>query len=357
MIQRKKTKVVSIGNVQIGGGNPISIQSMTNTKTTDVSKTLCQIRALACAGCDIVRVAVPDVAAADAFKAIVSKASVPLVADIHFDWRLAVSAIKNGAAAVRLNPGNIGSRKNVKRVVEAAHQKNIPIRIGVNSGSIPKKMIAKYGHTSKAIVESALWHIKILESVGYKQIKVSVKSSSVPMTLDAYRMLSQRCDYPLHLGITEAGSAFSGSIKSAVGIGTLLAEGIGDTVRVSLADDPIKEVEVAKKILQALGLRGGLDIIACPSCGRTEFDIKTITKDVETALEPYSDINMRVAVMGCVVNGPMEAQGADYAICAMPKEGFVYKKGKIVAKTQQDKIVQVLLNQIESDIKGGEYAG
>ncbi len=350
MYKRKKTRVISVGNVKIGGDNPVVIQSMTNTDTKDVEKTLIQMRELATAGCEIIRVAVPDMEAAKAIKKIKKEIDVPIIADIHFDYKLAIESIKSGVDGLRLNPGNIGSSENVKKVVEVAKERNVPVRIGVNSGSISKKLLAKYGVSAKSMVESALEHVKILEDLGYYEIKISVKASSVPLTLESYRLLSSLTDYPLHLGVTEAGTEFAGTIKSSVGIGTLLAEGIGDTIRVSLTANPVREVMVAKEILKSLGLRKGLDVISCPTCGRTEIDLIAIAKEVEKRLEKYSEKDISVAVMGCVVNGPGEAKEADFGIAGGHGVGLVFKKGKILKKVKEEDLVDSLMEVIEENI-------
>ncbi|HHE38354.1 MAG TPA: flavodoxin-dependent (E)-4-hydroxy-3-methylbut-2-enyl-diphosphate synthase [Candidatus Cloacimonetes bacterium] len=347
MTTRKKTKVIKLGNVLIGGNNPISIQSMTNTDTRNVERTVQQIRELIPAGCEIIRVAVPDMEAANALKDIKKSISIPLIADIHFDHKLAIAAIKNGVDGLRLNPGNIGSQQNVLKVIEAARERKIPVRIGVNSGSLSKEKIRKYGVTAKGIVESALEHVSILEKAKYYEMKISVKASSVPLTIDSYRLLSEKVDYPLHLGVTEAGTEFSGTIKSSIGIGTLLSEGIGDTIRVSITADPIKEVLVAKEILKSLDLRKGLKIISCPTCGRTEIDLITIAKEVEKKLKPFSEYDLTVAVMGCVVNGPGEAREADFGIAGAKGEGLIFQKGKILKRVPENKLINELIRTIE----------
>ncbi|MDY6914741.1 MAG: flavodoxin-dependent (E)-4-hydroxy-3-methylbut-2-enyl-diphosphate synthase [Candidatus Cloacimonadota bacterium] len=347
MFARHKTKEIFVGNVGIGGDYPISIQSMTNTYTQDIPQTIQQIKQLAAAGCDIVRLAVPDKEAAIALADIKKEVKVPLIADIHFDYKLAIASLEAGIDGLRLNPGNIGNYQRVLKVVEAAKPKKIPIRIGVNSGSLSKQMIEKHGVTPTALVESALQHVAILEKAGYYQVKISVKASSVPFTLKAYRLLSQKVDYPLHLGVTEAGTEFSGTIKSAVGIGTLLAEGIGDTIRVSLTANPVKEVLVAQHILCDLGLRQGLEVISCPTCGRTEIDVIGIAAEVEKKLQKYADKNLKVAVMGCVVNGPGEAKEADFGIAGGKHQGIIFKEGKIIKTVQEDKLIESLLKIIE----------
>jgi len=347
MIQRKPTRVVKLGNILIGGNNPITIQSMTNTDTRDRKNTLSQIRKLQNAGCEIVRLAIPDLESAETIKYYKQQVNIPLIADIHFDHKLAVSALINGIDGLRLNPGNIGSADKVRQIVEVAEDKNIPIRIGVNSGSLSKKMIRKYGVSVQAIVESALEHVALLEELNFHNLKISVKTSSIPLTLDSYRLLSSKVDYPLHLGITEAGSEFRGTIKSAIGIGILLSEGIGDTIRVSLTADPIKEVIVAKEILKSLGLRKGLQIISCPTCGRTEIDLISITQEVEKALAAYADKNLTIAVMGCVVNGPGEAREADFGIAGGKQEGLIFRKGEIISKVPEKDLVKTLISVIK----------
>ncbi len=326
MIKRRMTRQISIGNVKIGGGAPISVQSMTNTKTTDTEATVAQIKALQNAGCDLVRLAVPDMAAAKNIANIKSRVNIPLIADIHFDYRLALTAIEQGIDALRINPGNIGSEERVQAVVTAAKAKHIPIRIGVNAGSLDKKLLAKYGKvTAEALVESAMQHVHILEKLDFHDIKISLKAHDVPLTIDAYRLMSKTVDYPLHLGITEAGTVNTGIIKSAVGIGALLAEGIGDTFRISLTGDPVNEVKVANEILKSLNLKEyGPTLISCPTCGRCNIDLPSIAEKVEKRL---SDISkpIQVAVMGCVVNGPGEARDADIGIAGGIGEGLVFR--------------------------------
>jgi (E)-4-hydroxy-3-methylbut-2-enyl-diphosphate synthase len=346
---RKKTRAIKIGGVPIGGGAPISVQSMTNTKTHDVAATVSQIQSLAAAGCDIVRLAVPDMAAAQAIRAIKEKVSVPLVADIHFDYRLALVAIESGIDALRLNPGNIGGEDRVAAVVKAAKARRIPIRIGVNAGSLDKRLLAKYGAaTAEAMVESALEHIAILEKHDFYDTKVSLKAHDVPLTIDAYRLMSEKSDYPLHLGITEAGTVNTGIIKSAVGIGALLAEGIGDTFRISLTGDPTVEVRVANEILKALGLREyGPTMISCPTCGRCNVDLPKIAEQVEKKLAAIKK-PISVAVMGCVVNGPGEAKGADVGIAGGKGEGLLFRKGEIIKKVPEEKLVDALFEEIDA---------
>lgn len=352
MIKRKMTRQISIGDVKIGGGAPISVQSMTNTKTTDTNATVAQIKALVDAGCDIVRVAVPDMSAAENIYNIKSQVDVPLVADIHFDYRLALKAIEQGIDALRINPGNIGDEERVKAVVEATKTRNIPIRIGVNAGSLDKKLLAKYGKvTAEALVESALEHIRILEKLNFYDIKISLKAHDVPLTLDAYRLMSETVDYPLHLGITEAGTVNTGIIKSAVGIGALLAEGIGDTFRISLTGDPVNEVKVANEILKALGLKEyGPTLISCPTCGRCNINLPSIAEKVEQRLSGITK-PIKVAVMGCVVNGPGEARDADIGIAGGKGEGLVFRKGEVINKVAEDKLVDALFEELDKLIK------
>ncbi len=349
-IIRKKTREIRVGNVKIGGDNPISIQSMTNTDTRDISSTTEQIKRLTSAGCDLIRVAVPDSEAAEAVGKIIPQINIPLIADIHFDHKLALMAIESGVDGLRLNPGNISNQEKVCRIVDTAGEHRIPIRIGVNGGSLPKDILNKYGHTSTALVESALRHIQILERLNFHDIKVSVKTSSVPLTIESYRLLSKKIDYPLHLGITEAGTEFVGTIRSSIGIGTLLAEGIGDTIRVSLTADPILEIKVAKEILKSLDLRKGLRIISCPTCGRTEIDIIRLTDEVEKMLKDFAETDLTVAVMGCVVNGPGEAKEADFAICGGKSEGLIFKAGEFIKKVPESALVEELFRIINEHI-------
>ena len=349
MIQRKKTRQIHIGGVAIGGGAPISVQSMCNTKTTDTESTVAQINALQAAGCDIVRLAVPDMEAAENLGNIIKKVNVPLVADIHFDYRLALESIRQGISALRLNPGNIGSEERVKTVVTEAKANNIPIRIGVNAGSLDKKLLAKYGGvTAEALVESAMEHVRILEAQDFYDMKISLKAHDVPLTLEAYKLMSETVDYPLHLGITEAGTARTGMIKSAVGIGALLAQGIGDTFRISLTGDPVVEVKVANEILKSLGMKEyGPTLISCPTCGRTEIDLAGIANQVEERLANITE-PISVAVMGCVVNGPGEARGADVGIAGGFGEGLVFRKGEIVRKVDESVLVEELFKEIDA---------
>ena len=343
------TKQIKVGNVLVGGGAPVSIQSMTNTRTDDVEATLRQIRELAAAGCEIVRVAVPDMAAAKAVGKIKEQCPLPLVVDIHFDYKLALEAIAAGADKVRINPGNIGGEDRVKAVADACRQKNIPIRIGVNGGSLEKPLLAKYGGVCpEAMVESAFGHIKLLNKFDFDDICVSLKSSSVPMTMKAYQIMSQESNYPLHIGVTEAGTVRMGTLKSAVGIGGLLALGIGDTMRVSLSADPVEEVYAARDILKAAGVRKeGAELVSCPTCGRTRIDLISLAGEVEERLKAV-DKPITVAVMGCVVNGPGEASAADCGIAGGVGEGLLFKKGQIVKKVPQDQLVDELFALIDT---------
>ena len=342
------TKQIMVGAVPVGGGAPVTIQSMCNTYTHDVEATVRQINLLAAAGCDIVRVAVPDLAAAKAIGAIKERISIPLVADIHFDYRLALEAIAAGADKVRINPGNIGSEDRVKAVANACAQKGIPIRIGVNGGSLEKPLLAKYGKVCpEAMVESAFGHIALLNKYDFDDICVSLKSSSVPVAMQAYQLMHQRSDYPLHLGVTEAGTYEMGTIKSAIGIGGLLALGIGDTFRVTLTADPVEEVTVARRILQACGLRkDGPELIACPTCGRTRIDLIPLAQEVERRLEGCTK-PITVAVMGCAVNGPGEASAADCGIAGGNGEGLLFRRGKVLKKVPQDQLVDELMKLID----------
>jgi (E)-4-hydroxy-3-methylbut-2-enyl-diphosphate synthase len=348
VFNRKKTRRINVGNVPVGGMAPVSVQSMTTTPTADVGATVSQIKRLQSAGCEIIRVAVPDHQAAEAIRAIKKEILIPLIADIHFDHRLAIAAALAGADALRINPGNIGSAKKVKSVVDCAGDAGISIRIGVNSGSLEKNILKKYnGVTAEAMVESALGHIELLNSFGFHQIKVSLKASDVSRTVEAYRLLSAKTDLPLHVGVTEAGSLYTGIVKSALGIGTLLAEGIGDTIRVSLTRDPIEEVRVGYEILKALGLRQrGPEIISCPTCGRCNIGLFDIVEQVETALLSSAS-PIKIAIMGCVVNGPGEAREADIGIAGADGSGVLFRKGKVVEKFPQEKLVEVLLAEVE----------
>ena len=347
-MERKLTKRIQVGPVAVGGGAPVSIQSMLNTRTTDVEGCLAQLRALAAAGCEIARLAVPDMEAAEAFGAICAASPLPLVADIHFDYRLAIRAAENGAAKIRINPGNIGGEDRVRAVVEACGARGIPIRIGVNGGSLEPRLLEKYGRpTPEALVESAFGHIALLEKYDFHDICVSMKSSSVPLMIEAYRLFSERSDYPLHIGVTETGTARMGTIKSAMGIGGLLCLGIGDTMRVSLTADPVQEVLTAKDILKAAGLRKtGVNIIACPTCGRTRIDLIGLANQVEQALAACEK-PITVAVMGCVVNGPGEAREADIGIAGGDGCGILFVRGKQLKKLPYDELLPTLLEYIE----------
>ncbi|MEJ2154196.1 MAG: flavodoxin-dependent (E)-4-hydroxy-3-methylbut-2-enyl-diphosphate synthase [Desulfobacteraceae bacterium] len=348
-IERHKTRQIRMGAVAIGGGAPISVQSMTNTPTQDVTATVAQIHRLEAAGCEIVRVAVPDQAAAVAIGEIKSQIAVPLIADIHFDYRLAISAAHNGADGLRINPGNIGGRRKVEKVVDVAKERGMPIRIGVNAGSLEKDLLKSYnGATAQAMVESAMRHVALLEACHFDQIKISIKASDVPRTVEAYRSLSAVTDYPLHLGVTEAGSLYAGSVKSALGIGMLLAEGIGDTLRVSLTRDPVEEVRVGFEILKALGIRQhGPEIISCPTCGRCGYNLFDVAEQIEKALLTRS-VPVKVAIMGCAVNGPGEAKEADIGVAGGPGRGILFRKGKVLREVPQDELVPELLKEIDS---------
>lgn len=350
---RDKTKVIHIGDRVIGGGNPILIQSMTNTKTNDVAATVAQIRRLAKAGCDIVRCTVPDLEAAKAIAQIknalsMNKISIPLVADIHFDYKMAVAAIEYGADKIRINPGNIGSREKVAEVVRAARERSVPIRVGVNSGSLEKELIERYhGVTAEGIVESALDKVHIIEALNYDNLVISIKSSDVMMCVKAHELLADKTQYPLHVGITEAGTVTSGNIKSAVGLGIILNQGIGDTIRVSLTGDPVEEIKSAKLILRTLGLRsGGIEVVSCPTCGRTNIDLIGLANQVETMVQEY-DLPIKVAVMGCAVNGPGEAKEADLGIAGGIGEGLLIKKGEIVKKVPESALLETLKYELD----------
>lgn len=345
----KNTKAVHIGDRVIGGGNPILIQSMTNTKTEDVAATVKQINELARAGCDIIRCAVPTMEAAKALKEIKKQISIPLVADIHFDYRLAIAAIENGADKIRINPGNIGTIERIKAVVAAAKERNIPIRVGVNSGSLEKEIVEKYGKvTAQGLVESALDKVKIIEDCGYDNMVISIKSSDVLMCIEAHEILSEKTNYPLHIGITESGTVFAGSIKSSIGLGIMLYKGIGDTIRVSLTDDPVNEVKAAKLILKTLGLRkGGIELVSCPTCGRTQIDLIDLARRTEALLDNYN-LDIKVAVMGCVVNGPGEAKEADIGIAGGCGEGVLIKKGRIVKKVPESELLNTLKEELDN---------
>lgn len=346
--KRKKTRLIHVGGVPVGGGFPIAVQSMTKTNTRNVKSTVRQICILEKAGCEIIRIAVPDIDAAMALGKIKTRVGIPVIADIHFDWKLALEALRQGVDGLRINPGNIGARWKVEEVVSSANDKGIPIRIGVNAGSLTKKLLAKYGHPCpEALVESAAEHIEILESLNFRNIKVSLKASNVPTTVEAYRLFSKTFRYPLHIGISEAGPSFTGIIKSSVGLGILLAEGIGDTIRVSLSSDPAEEVRVAYEILKSLGLRErGPNIVSCPTCGRCEIDIRGLASEVETLLKDIEK-PITVAVMGCIVNGPGEAREADVGIAGGKGTGLLFKKGKIVKRLKESELLDALMAEIK----------
>lgn len=347
-MKRMNTREVSIGNVRIGGENPIAIQSMTNTRTEDVEATVKQIQRLSEAGCEIVRCTVPTSEAALALKEIKRQVSIPVVADIHFDYKLAIAAIENGADKIRINPGNIGSAERVKAVVDAAKERNIPIRIGVNSGSLEKHILEQFdGVTAEGLVMSALDHVKRIEDLGYDNLVISIKSSDVLMCVKAHEIISSKTDHPLHVGITESGTLFSGNIKSSVGLGLILYQGIGDTIRVSLTGDPVEEIKTAKLILKTLGLRsGGIEVVSCPTCGRTQIPLIDLANQVESLVANYP-LNLKVAVMGCVVNGPGEAKEADLGIAGGVHEGLIMKKGQIIKKVPEDQLLTALKYELD----------
>ena len=350
---RDNTKVVNIGGVNIGGGNPVAVQSMTNTKTEDVKATVSQILSLEKAGCDIIRCAVPSMEAVGALKEIKKGIHIPLVADIHFDYRLALAAIENGADKIRINPGNIGTKDKVKAVVMAAKKRNIPIRVGVNSGSLEKEIIEEYGKvTAEGLVKSALMQVKVIEDIGYDNLVISIKSSDVLMCIKAHEIIAKQTDYPLHVGITESGTMLSGNIKSAIGLGNILYQGIGDTIRVSLTEDPVQEVVSAKLILRTLGLRkGGVTVVSCPTCGRTQINLIKLANEVEQMVQNIiTDKELKVAVMGCAVNGPGEAKEADLGIAGGKGEGLLIRKGEIIKKVPEDKLLDVLKEEIFSEL-------
>lgn len=344
-----KTREVHIGNKVIGGGNPILIQSMTNTKTEDVAATVAQINALTGAGCDIIRCAVPTMEAALAIREIKPYISIPLVADIHFDYKLAIAAMENGADKIRINPGNIGSAERVRTVVDVAKERNIPIRVGVNSGSLEKSLIEKYGGvTAEGIVESALDKVHMIEDMGYDNLVISIKSSDVLMCVKAHELISTQTDHPLHVGITEAGTLISGNIKSSIGLGLILSQGIGDTIRVSLTGDPLEEIKSAKLILRTLGLRkGGIEVVSCPTCGRTKIDLIGLANKVETMVAGYP-LDIKVAVMGCVVNGPGEAKEADIGIAGGIGEGLIIKHGEVYKKVPENELLDALKYELDN---------
>ena len=349
MTYRENTRKVKIGNVTIGGGSPVAIQSMTNTKTQDVKATVSQILTLQKAGCEIIRCAVPDMEAAEAVKQIKKEIEIPLVADIHFDYRLAIAAMEAGADKIRINPGNIGSAQKIRAVADCAKERQIPIRVGVNSGSLEKEIIEKYGGvTAQGLVESALDKIHLIEDTGYDNLVVSIKSSDVILCAQAHEIIAEKTDHPLHVGITESGTLLSGNIKSACGLGIILYRGIGDTIRVSLTGDPLEEVKSAKKLLRILGLRtGGITVISCPTCGRTQIDLIGLANEVEDMAAGY-DLDLNVAVMGCPVNGPGEAKEADLGIAGGKGCGLVIKKGEIIKKVPEDKLLSALKYELDN---------
>jgi len=346
-MKRRFSKQIKIGKVKIGGNAPVTVQSMTSTPTKDVDATVGQINRLSDAGCEIIRVAVPDTEAALALKKIVAQISIPIIADIHFDHRLALLAMENGVNGLRLNPGNIGGKKKIKEIVSAARYQDIPIRIGVNAGSLEKTILKKFGHpTPEAMVESAMDHVRILEDLNFDLIKISLKSSNVNQMISAYRILSKKVDYPLHLGVTEAGTLISGTVKNSIGIGVLLSEGIGDTIRVSLTHDSVEEVKVAYEILKALGLRQrGIEIISCPTCGRCQIDLFKLAEEVENSLSNIS-APLKVAIMGCVVNGPGEAREADIGVAGGQGQGTLFKKGKVIKKVAESDLADSLIKEV-----------
>ncbi|WAJ22264.1 flavodoxin-dependent (E)-4-hydroxy-3-methylbut-2-enyl-diphosphate synthase [Lacrimispora xylanolytica] len=347
-MNREHTRVIRIGDRVIGGGNPVLIQSMCNTKTQDIEATVAQIKALTIAGCDIIRVAVPDMEAAKALKEIKKQITIPLVADIHFDYRLAIASIEAGADKIRINPGNIGSEDRVRAVVEKAKEYNIPIRVGVNSGSLEKNLIETYGGvTAQGIVDSALDKVRMIEELGYDNLVISIKSSNVMMCIKAHELISEQTDYPLHVGITESGTLVSGTIKSSVGLGVILYEGIGDTIRVSLTGDPLEEIKAARLILKSLGLRrGGVEVVSCPTCGRTRIDLISLANQVEEMVSKFDHLDVKVAVMGCVVNGPGEAREADIGIAGGIGEGLLIKKGEVIRKVPEDQLLMALQEEL-----------
>lgn len=349
MSYREHTRAVRIGDRVIGAGHPVLIQSMTNTRTEDADATIRQILELERAGCEIIRSTVPTMEAAEAFRKIRAAIHIPLVADIHFDWRLAIAAIENGADKVRINPGNIGSREHVREVVRAAKEREIPLRVGVNSGSLQKDLVEKYGGvTAEGLAESALSEVRAIEDCGYDNIVVSIKSSDVLTAYEAHKLIAEKCPYPLHVGITEAGGLLHGSIKSAIGLGLILNEGIGDTIRVSLTGDPVYEVEAAKQILRTLGLRsGGIEVVSCPTCGRTQIDLIGLAGKVEELVKNYPDLDLKVAVMGCVVNGPGEAREADLGIAGGKGEGLLIKSGQVVKKLPEQELLPALKSELD----------
>lgn len=349
MIQRKNTKIVNIGGVLIGGGNPIAIQSMTNTKTENVDATVEQIAALEAAGCEIIRCAVPTMEAAEAIGRIKKRVHIPVVADIHFDYRLAIAAMENGVDKIRINPGNIGSIERIKAVVDVAKDRGVPIRVGVNSGSLERNLVEKYGGvTAEGIVESALDKVRIIEDLDYDNLVISIKSSNVMMCVKAHKIISAKTEYPLHVGITESGTVMTGSIKSAVGLGLILGQGIGDTIRVSLTGNPVEEIKAAKTILKTLGIRqSGIEIVSCPTCGRTSIDLIGLAEKVEKLAADYDDLNIKLAVMGCVVNGPGEAREADLGVAGGKGEGVLIKHGEVIKKMPEGELLDALKYELD----------
>ncbi|WP_022764621.1 flavodoxin-dependent (E)-4-hydroxy-3-methylbut-2-enyl-diphosphate synthase [Butyrivibrio sp. XPD2006] len=349
MAYRDNTKVIHIGDRVIGGGNPILIQSMTNTRTEDVEATVAQIKRLEEAGCEIIRSTVPTLEAAKALSEIKKQIHIPIVADIHFDYKMAIAAMENGADKIRINPGNIGGRDRIASVVSCAKERSIPIRVGVNSGSLEKDLVEKYGGvTAQGLVESALDKIGIIEDLGYDNMVVSIKSSNVMLCVEAHELLAQKCRYPLHVGITEAGTVYGGNIKSSIGLGIILNKGIGDTIRVSLSGDPVEEIKTAKMILKTLGMRsGGIEVVSCPTCGRTKIDLIGLANAVETMVQGY-DLDIKVAVMGCAVNGPGEAKEADIGIAGGVGEGLLIKNGEVVKKVKEDQLLATLKEELDN---------
>ncbi len=345
---REHTRVVHIGDRVIGGGNPILIQSMTNTKTQDVAATVAQIKELQLAGCELIRLAVPDMDAAKAFSEIKKQVEIPMIADIHFDYRLAIAAMEHGADKIRINPGNIGSKERIQAVVKEAKDRNIPIRVGVNSGSLEKDLVEKYhGVTAEGLVESALQKVALIENMGYDNLVISIKSSDVMMCYKAHQLIANQTDHPLHVGITEAGTIISGNIKSAIGLGLILNDGIGDTIRVSLTGAPVEEIKSAKLILKTLGLRrGGVTLVSCPTCGRTRIDLIGLANKVETLLTKYDDLDLKVAVMGCVVNGPGEAKEADFGVAGGVGQGLIFSHGEILKRLPEDQLLSGLEEEL-----------
>ena len=346
---RRKSREVRIGDVIIGGDQPIALQSMTNTRTEDVEATVKQIVALEKAGCDIIRCAVPTMEAAEAIRDIKKGIRIPLVADIHFDYKLAIASVENGADKIRINPGNIGSKERVQAVVDCCREHRVPIRVGVNSGSLEKELLEKYGGvTAEGLVESALDKAALIEAMGYRELVISIKSSDVRMAIRAHELIADQTDIPLHIGITEAGTVLTGSVKSALGLGVILYQGIGDTIRVSLTGDPVKEIQVGKEILRTLGLRkGGIEIVSCPTCGRTQIDLISLASQVEEMVQAYDDKELKVAVMGCVVNGPGEAKEADIGIAGGIGEGLLIRHGEVIRKLPEEQLLSALKEELE----------